>query len=145
MLLQWVLKAALVLWMSERETTGQVQTTGIFPASRFSLLMQPASPKGKVYTLPAVNLPQVLAREALASRNGELKYYKFGESVPFRLDIETAGEWKVEADARARVWRARLQSAGAESMSVIFDRFYLPPGAELYVLGRNVLVDRRAP
>ena len=129
----------LVLWTSLGRCEAQVQTIGVFPPSRFAALMQKdASQSSSLYKLPSVNLPQVLAREVIDSRNGELKYYKYGEPVPYRLDMKTAGEWVIEAEGQARVWRVRLQSAAAESLSVIFDQFYLPPGAELYVLGRNV-------
>lgn len=65
-----------------------------------------------------------------------------GEAVqvgrPFPVDVTTsnAGDWEALADG-GRVWRMRFASAGALWLVLGFDRFQLPAGATLYVVGQD--------
>jgi hypothetical protein len=113
----------------------QVQTVGVFPHTTFATLNFDA--KG-LYSLPPMDNSRILARELIAQQQGSLKPYKFGEAVDFVLDIKKDGEWSIDQRGTARVWRAVIQSPGASSLSVLFKKFYLPPGSEFYVIGKNV-------
>lgn len=119
-------------------TYGQVQTVGLFPHTSFSAHLI-ADGAGRRYSLPPMDNARILARELIAQSAGGLKPYKFGEAVPFPLDIQRDGEWVIDPTGVARVWRAVIISPGASSLSVLFKEFYLPPGGELYVIGSNVL------
>ena len=115
--------------------SAQVQTVGVFPHSTFASLK--VTPKSR-YRLPPIDTARIVAHELLAHDSG-LKPYKFGEMVPFTLNIQRDGEWTIDPSGTAKVWRAVVQSMGAESLSVLFADFYLPPGAEFYIVGSNVL------
>lgn len=113
----------------------QVQTIGLWPHSNF----KDHSDDLKVrYMLPPMDNAKILARELVAQHPGGLKPYKFGEAVPFNLNIQQDGAWNVHPGGTVRVWRAIIQSPGAQSLSVLFSDFYLPPNSEFYVIGRNV-------
>lgn len=124
-----------LLLLHSQESSAQVQTIGVFPHSTFSTLK--VAPKSR-YWLPPVDNARILATELIAQQSG-VKPYKFGESVPFSLNIHRDGEWSIDPSGTARVWRAVIQSVGAESLSALFSDFYLPPSAEFYIVGRNVV------
>ena len=63
--------------------------------------------------------------------------FKFGQLVPLNLNMHQAGhgEW-LEVDD-ARIWRFKVKSAGALSLSLYFSKFELAPNSELYIRGRD--------
>lgn len=111
----------------------QVQTVGVFPHSTFANLKVASKSR---YRLPPIDSARIIATELVSQQSG-LKPYKFGEHVPFSLNIHMDGEWSIDPSGTARVWRAVIQSLGAESLSVFFSDFYLPTGSEFYIVGRN--------
>jgi len=56
---------------------------------------------------------------------------RFGTALDVNLDINSSGEW-FEIDS-GRVWKLELSSDGAYSINMIFDKFYMPKGAELFI------------
>ena len=67
---------------------------------------------------------------------------RFGATLPVELDL-TAEPATVLADGR-RVWRTRVTSPGAHSLSLVFERFQLPPEGELFVYNDDRSVVRGA-
>lgn len=134
----WVAAVKLLgLSIIVKRVSTQVQTVGVFPHTTFANL--DVAPKSR-YSLPPMDNSRILARELIAQHHGGVKPLKFGEAVPFPLNIKTDGEWTIHPSGTARVWRAVIQSPGASSLSVQFREFFLPPGAEFYVIGPNVCV-----
>ncbi len=69
-----------------------------------------------------------------------------GLPVPFRFgkgfDINVTlvdGEW-TEVDGGGRLWSMEFQSEGAYSLNFVFDRFYLPASASLYIVNADETV-----
>ena len=60
--------------------------------------------------------------------------------MPLVLNLLSAGRW--EPAAGGRRWQFALTSPGAVSLNFFFDKFYLPPGAELYLYNgdRSVVI-----
>ena len=58
-----------------------------------------------------------------------------GAVIPTALSSDEAGEWS-ESPGGELVWRLALSSPGALSLGVLFDRFELPAGGELYLYDR---------
>lgn len=86
------------------------------------------SKAAKVKVIPAFDL------EKLRKEDEEMK----GEDVPYRFgkgfDVSytlSDGEWEYVEDGR--LWSLSFESKGALSLNYIFDDFYLPDGASLYV------------
>ncbi len=57
---------------------------------------------------------------------------RFGEMLEVDLGLRNAGRWE-ELGGGDRVWRLRIESPGAYSLALVFSRFQLTEGAELYV------------
>lgn len=77
--------------------------------------------------------PDVAALIAEDERNvDKVGPFRFGQGQEVSLGLTEGGEWLDLGDGR-RLWRARIESPGAWSLNLIFDRFQLPAGAELYV------------
>ena len=118
-----------------------------------------------VYEMPpqdnASLLAQVLAEEEAASRavprkrihssDGvlEVSYpnqapkvapFRFGKALPISLNISQPGdgEWVENEESGTRMWRFKIHSPGAESISIYFDDFKMTPQSELYVIGKEV-------
>lgn len=72
-----------------------------------------------------------LMRDALErDKRGEMTMN--GIVVSREVDMNNAGEWEYHADG-SKTWYYAFSSPGALAMSVIFDYFYLPEGAQLFL------------
>lgn len=75
---------------------------------------------------------------------------RFAAPIDVDLDLEEDGQW-LELENGDRLWRLAIQSEGALGLILLYDRFYIPPGAFLFVYSedrRQVLgayTDRDAP
>lgn len=58
--------------------------------------------------------------------------YRFGHEIDVALGTKNSGVWERLANG-ARLWRLRIHSGDALSLNLVFDRFHLPDGAELYI------------
>jgi len=71
--------------------------------------------------------------------NGRLQY---GVELAVGRGLEDSGRWDTVDATGELVWRLELDSPGAFSLGVLFERFDLPPGAHVFLydpLRRNVL------
>jgi hypothetical protein len=75
-----------------------------------------------------VDVAALLAEDAAQDGKGP---FRFGENIEVDLGFE-AGSW-VTVPGGDRVWRLRVASSGAHSLSFIFSEYDLPAGAELYL------------
>ena len=71
------------------------------------------------------------AAEALAAARAQTRPWRFAVAVPAGLDPARAGHWSEEG--AERVWRMRLHSPGADSLSLHFDRWAVAPGTALWL------------
>ncbi len=62
--------------------------------------------------------------------------FRFGAPFDVNYDLKSSGEWQELSDG-SRIWRLRIVSEGAYSINLIYDNFYLPPGAELFVYSED--------
>lgn len=76
------------------------------------------------------NMTKMEQEDETAAKNGT--FLPIGKLLPVHLTAKNAGTWSVNSDGRS-VWRLALASAGAKGCTVLFDRFWLPGGAELFV------------
>lgn len=79
-------------------------------------------------SMPTVDVWRLEAEDAVAEKAGAMR---FGEELAVHLTPGNSGEW-TELENGDRVWRLRIESKGAFSLSLIFDEYELPAGAELY-------------
>jgi hypothetical protein len=90
--------------------------------------------------LAPVDVSQLAAEDAL---RGSGEPFRWGQPIGVELTLENSGVWE-ELEDGGRVWRLRLESAGAYSIMVTFARFQLPRGADLFLYNDDKSVVRGA-
>jgi len=95
--------------------------------------------KGLETTIPFTQMPgvdvQALMAEDEINNAQKVGPYRFGAELPVNISMSNSGLW--EDLKGAGLWREGLRSEGALSMSLIFDNFYLPEGAKLFVYSED--------
>ncbi|MEQ1892235.1 MAG: hypothetical protein ABL998_06810, partial [Planctomycetota bacterium] len=105
-------------------TSTQVEHGGRAPST-----LRPLRKAVPTARMAPVSAAALLAEDAAAPRTGALR---FAEVLPVELGLTNAGVWE-ELGGGDRVWRLRLHSPGAKSIALVFARYQLPVGGELYV------------
>jgi len=62
--------------------------------------------------------------------------FRFGTPIEVNYNLDNSGEW-IETEL-GRIWRISITSKSAYSMNLIYDRFILPEGAEMFVYDENM-------
>ncbi len=84
----------------------------------------------KFSTMPSFDLKALLAEDAI---NDQSKGpFRFGYNHYVNYTLENSGEWTTLANGD-RIWQLGIKSAGAQSLNLTFDNFYLPEGAKLFI------------
>lgn len=81
--------------------------------------------------LPSVDVESLLEEDAEFDKTGE-QPYRFGQEIVVDYSLQNAGHW-TNLDNGDRIWRIRFYSEGATSLNFVFEDFYLPPGATVYL------------
>lgn len=113
------LAAALCLPAAAQLSYGGLPASDLDPA----LTLTPPT-----VTMAPVDVERLLLEDSLRDKAAP---FRFGDELSVSFSPETAGVWE-ETQTGERVWRLRILSPGAHSLSLIFDQFELTPGAELY-------------
>jgi hypothetical protein len=143
----------------------QVQVPGLFQNRIDSPSLHKSGLNIRQYDLPPQNNEELLnaalaqeheaalvaARKTTYENDGNLEIgysagkipkaipFKFGKTIPLSLDIDNNdhGEWIVDETVGTRMWRFKVKSNGAYSLSIYFSKFKLAPGSELYIIGEQ--------
>lgn len=89
----------------------------------------------EVLQLPVTRIPEFdvdSARVAMEHASSELRMFFFAHKMPVVVDVVEQGKYSSMEDG-TQVWRYRVRSRGAKSLSFFFDRFELPQGGLLYI------------
>lgn len=84
-----------------------------------------------VVTLPIINNELQLKKSLATYNKDRLKPFRFAEPIDVNLTPENSGRW-IEV-GKYKVWQLVINSPGAYSLNLIFDRYQLPPGARLFL------------
>jgi hypothetical protein len=122
---------ALLSVVSAGSAGAQLRSPGRPASERLAL-----SAELPLVVLPAPDVARLRAEDeadlqAAALGIGTPKPYRYGAIQPVELGPDTHGRWD-EAEGTL-VWRLELRSPGALSLGVLFDRFDLPAGGELFL------------
>lgn len=77
--------------------------------------------------VPPLDIATVRAED---ERNGMPT--RFAAPIAVNFSPQTHGQW-LELPNGDRIWRLQLSSSGALALAALYDNFYLPPGAKLYM------------
>ena len=103
-------------------------------------LAQPGTPPGfyqpsaidiPVFTPPQPDVQRLLAEDLAMDTVKDIPW-RFGENIEVNLNPSQTGVWTLLEDG-SKLWQLSVYSPGAYSLNLTFDRYKLPPGAELYI------------
>ena len=83
-------------------------------------------------TLPAFDIQKFINEDELERTSSEQKPYRFANPISVDFNMNTNGTWSIHNDGSS-VWQFRIESPGAHSLNLIYDRFNIPEGAEFFV------------
>lgn len=87
-----------------------------------------------VQDLPSIDLEKVKAEDRQRAKMGKEFDRRFGVSFDLNLSIENAGAWQ-QLPNGDRVWQMMLKAPGASSINLTFSKYWLPMGADLFLIG----------
>ena len=82
-----------------------------------------------------VNAARLLAEDQVLDTIKDIPW-RFGTHIYTDMSPGNSGSWHVYENGD-RIWRLGIKSPGAYALTLIFDRYILPKGAELYVYNRD--------
>ncbi len=80
--------------------------------------------------MPGIDRAKLDAEDEQDERNGIAP--RFGYPHEVNLNLENSGHWETLPNG-GRIWRLGIQAPGALSINLLYNDFYLPDGAELYI------------
>lgn len=85
---------------------------------------------------PSVKMPPVdeaaLRKEDAANALLLEKPFRFGKELTVQLNPDNSGAWEL-LPGGDKLWRVGIESAGARTINLIFSRYKLPAGAQLFI------------
>ncbi len=105
--------------------TAQVSRSGS-PAMAFT----PATAHIHTVKMGAVAVKTLLAEDQIADGPG--MPVRFGHAFDVNYGLTNAGTW-IALPGRERLWRLRIECPGAYSINLLYDTFWLPEGATLFI------------
>lgn len=81
--------------------------------------------------IPPFNIKKVKEEDRKSNRS-----FRFAAPINVQYNLDNAGEW-LELENGDRLWRLKVQSKGALGLFLLYDQFYLPKGAKLYMYSED--------
>lgn len=131
---------ALALALASAGVLGAQREAPGLPPSRDPRLARRLARSVPLHSLPPVDLAALRTADGARPKGAPLRY---GVVLPLEL-ASSAGEGWEDLPDGGRLWRQRIASPGARSLGLVFRRFQLPPGGELYVSDASGAVLRGA-
>ena len=79
--------------------------------------------------LPSINLTKIQLQDVEEEKKGMPP--RFGFPIDVNLNLENSGVWtKVDS---GHIWQLSIKAEGAKSINLLYDDFWLPKGATLYI------------
>ncbi|KGG52110.1 hypothetical protein DI09_20p270 [Mitosporidium daphniae] len=66
--------------------------------------------------------------------------FAFGRGITVDIDIVAKGTWYTLKNGLGRILKLGIKSPTALSLNLLFDRFWLPEGSELYIHGKTAML-----
>jgi len=116
---------ASLIFIISIPASAQISEGGVPPS--FSKLTLSAVP---TVATPPVDAAPLLAEDKIEEAMG--LPFRFGQPFDVDYSLNNSGTWDELPDG-GRIWRLKIYSPGAYSINLIYSRFWLPPGAKLFV------------
>lgn len=76
------------------------------------------------------NIQELALQETLSGES-----YKFAKFIESDISIEYNGNWTEVQNGK--IWSVNIKSEGAKSLSLYYDKFWIPTGGELYIYNKE--------
>jgi len=97
-------------------------------------MKQPIRSEIQSVAMPAVDVTALLVEDEIEEAQG--MPFRFGRPFEVNYDLYNSGSWEELSDGSG-LWRLKISSEGAYSINLIYDRYQLPEGAELYIYSED--------
>ena len=88
----------------------------------------------KVESMPSLDMKKIQKEDEEDKRAGVPP--RFGYSIEVNYNLENSGTW-IDLGEKGRVWQFSIQAKGAKSINLLYDDFWLPEGATLYIFNSD--------
>ncbi|MFK7757695.1 MAG: MopE-related protein [Flavobacteriales bacterium] len=85
--------------------------------------------------MPSFDEEALRAQDEINNINKDVPY-RFGENFDVNLGLKNSGEW-LDLPNGDRLWNLGIESEGAYSINFLFERFFLPEGAKLFIYNED--------
>ena len=85
--------------------------------------------------LPNINLEALILEDEIEQMDKSIPF-RFGSPFEVNYNLNNSGEW-IETDL-GRIWRLSITSEDAYSINLIYNRFVLPDGAEMFIYDEDM-------
>ncbi len=100
-----------------------------------SLLLDNINQNVPNVNLNTIDIEALLIEDEIEQMDKSIPF-RFGTPIEVSYNLDNSGEW-IETEL-GRIWRISITSKSAYSMNLIYDRFILPEGAEMFVYDENM-------
>ncbi len=122
----FLLIGALFYYFSIQITTAQVSIGG----KPYSFVQRMSSKDLVSVKMPQIDISKLEAEDIKDEVNGVPP--RFGEPLKVDLNMDNSGHWESLPNG-GRLWRLSIEAPGAKSINLLYNDFYLPKGAVLYI------------
>ncbi len=120
---------ATFLLLSAHVLFGQISTREVPVSFNTKISALDANEKTQK-AMPAFNLEKIQLEDREDETNGMPPRFGYKHEVNYTL--ENSGEWTVLPNGD-KIWRLVISSQGALSINLLYDKFWLPEGAKLFI------------
>lgn len=119
----WRIVGLMVACLLVSESITAQISAGGWPVSFSQPFLEPL----EVVDLPTINVKKLLRED---EKRGNTT--RFAAPILVDLGLENAGQWETLSNGD-RIWRLKIHSEGALGLALLYDQFYLPKGAQLFM------------
>ena len=87
-------------------------------------------------TMPAIRVPLYDRSEFLSLQKKYPDFVLDGIGTDVQINLQNEGEWILLPNGD-RLWRLKIMVRGSESLTFLYDDFWLPKGAQFYLYSEN--------
>lgn len=99
------------------------------------ILHDQVAPAPDAIDMAPVDVARLRAEDAINDRDFT-KPHRFGKQIEVGMNPENSGVWE-ELPGGDRLWRVTVRSFGAQTINMIFSRYKLPEGAQLFIYNKD--------
>jgi len=85
-------------------------------------------------SMPAINIEELLAEDEIEAQQGIPPRFGYAHSV--NINLTEVGLWQILSDS-SKICQLKIVCSGALSINLLYDKYWLPEGAKLFIYSNN--------